>query len=154
MRRILAIISVLLLLLVSCKANKQIITEKETKTEVVEKPEIHEIYKVNTVRDTVFHKDSVYIIQKGDTVYNKTIREFHHYSHTTDTIHKNDTITKVVVQPVEKIVNNQTEVEVEKKTSTWQNFRMMMGDFAMMAIAVLLGVGIFYFIKKKKKILL
>lgn len=154
MRRILAIISVLLLLLVSCKANKQIITEKETKTEVVEKPIIHEIYKVNTVRDTVWNKDSVYIIQKGDTVYNKTIREFHHYSHTTDTIHSNDTITKVVVQPVEKIIKEKVEVEVEKPLNWWQKVRICLGDFAMMAIAVLLGVGIFYFIKKKKKILL
>ena len=154
MRRILAIISVLLLLLVSCKANKQIITEKETKTEVVEKPIIHEIYKANTVRDTVWNKDSVFIIQRGDTIYNTSIREFHHYSHTTDTVHHNDTITKVVVQPVEKIVNNQTEVEVEKPLNWWQKVRICLGDFAMMAIAVLLGVGIFYFIKKKKKILL
>lgn len=153
MRRILAIISVLLLLLVSCKANKQIITEKETKTEVVEKPLIHEVYKVNTVRDTVWNKDSVYIIQRGDTVYNTSIREFHHYTHTTDTIHSNDTITKVVVQPVEKIIREKVEVEVEKKISNWQKFRMALGDFAMGAIAVLLGIGIVYFIKKKKKLL-
>lgn len=154
MRRILAIISVLLLLLVSCKANKQIITEKETQVEVVEKPIVHEIYKTNTVRDTVWNKDSVFIIQRGDTIYNTTVREFHHYTHTTDTIHSNDTITKVVVQPVEKIIREKVEVEVEKKTSAWQNFRMMMGDFAMGAIAVLLGIGIVYFIRKKKKILL
>ena len=143
----------MILLLVSCKANKQIITEKETKTEVVEKPLIHEVYKVNTVRDTVWNKDSVYIIQKGDTVYNKTIREFHHYTHTTDTVHKNDTITQIVIQPEEKIIREKVEVEVEKKTSAWQNFRMMMGDFAMGAIAVLLGIGIVYFIRKKKKLL-
>ena len=150
MRKILAIISIMILLLVACKPQKQIITEKETQVEVVEKPEIHEIYKVNTVRDTVFHKDSVYIIQKGDTIYEKSVREFHHYSHTTDTIHKNDTITQVVVQPVERIVNNQTEVEVEKPLNWWQKFRMTLGDFAMMAIAVLLGVGIVYFVRKQK----
>ena len=150
MRKILAIISIMILLLVACKPQKQIITEKETQVEVVEKPEIHEIYKVNTVRDTVFHKDSVYIIQKGDTIYEKSVREFHHYSHTTDTIHSNDTITKVVVQPVERIVNNQTEVEVEKPLNWWQKFRMTLGDFAMMAIAVLLGVGIVYFVRKQK----
>ena len=154
MRKILAIISIMILLLVACKSQKQVITEKETQVEVVEKPIVHEVYKVNTVRDTVWNKDSVFIIQRGDTIYNTSIREFHHYTHTTDTIHSNDTITKVVVQPVEKIVNNQTEVEVEKPLNWWQKFRMMMGDFALGAIAVLLGVGIFYFIKKKKKILL
>lgn len=147
MRKILAIISILFLLLVSCKANKQIITEKETKTEVVEKPLIHEVYKVNTVRDTVWNKDSVYIIQKGDTVYNKTIREFHHYKNSTDTIHKNDTITQIVIQPEEKIVEVEKEVEVEKKISNWQKFRMNMGDIA---IAVLVGLVIVYFVRKKK----
>ena len=150
MRKILAIISIMILLLVACKPQKQIITEKETQVEVVEKPIIHEIYKANTVRDTVWNKDSVFIIQRGDTVYNTSIREFHHYTHTTDTIHSNDTITKVVVQPVEKIVNNQTEVEVEKPLNWWQKFRMTLGDFAMMAIAVLLGVGIVYFVRKQK----
>ena len=150
MRKILAIISIMFLLLVACKPQKQIITEKETQVEVVEKPIIHEIYKANTVRDTVWNKDSVFIIQRGDTVYNTSIREFHHYTHTTDTIHSNDTITKVVVQPVEKIVNNQTEVEVEKPLNWWQKFRMTLGDFAMMAIAVLLGVGIVYFVRKQK----
>lgn len=135
---------------VACKSQKQVISEKETQVEVVEKPLIHEVYKVNTVRDTVWNKDSVFIIQRGDTIYNTSIREFHHYTHTTDTIHSNDTITQIVIQPVEKIVNNQTEVEVEKPLNWWQKFRMMMGDFALGAIAVLLGVGIFYFVRKQK----
>jgi hypothetical protein len=154
MRKILAIISIMILLLVACKSQKQVITEKETQVEVVEKPIVHEVYKVNTVRDTVWNKDSVFIIQRGDTIYNTSIREFHHYTHTTDTIHSNDTITKVVVQPVEKIIREKVEVEVEKPLNWWQKVRICLGDFAMMAIAVLLGVGIFYFIKKKKKILL
>lgn len=150
MRKILAIISIMILLLVACKSQKQVITEKETQVEVVEKPIVHEVYKVNTVRDTVWNKDSVFIIQRGDTIYNTSIREFHHYTHTTDTIHSNDTITKVVVQPVEKIIREKVEVEVEKKISNWQKFRMTLGDFAMMAIAVLLGVGIVYFVRKQK----
>jgi hypothetical protein len=135
---------------VACKPQKQIITEKETQVEVVDKPIIHEIYKANTVRDTVWNKDSVFIIQRGDTVYNTSIREFHHYTHTTDTIHSNDTITKVVVQPVEKIIKEKVEVEVEKPLNWWQKFRMTMGDFAMMAIAVLIGVGVIYFVRKQK----
>ena len=153
LKKIILIVSLMILLLASCKSQKQVITEKETQVEVVEKPLVHETYKTNIIRDTVFHKDSVIVLQKGDTVYNKTIREFHHYSHTTDTVHQRDTITQIVIQPVEKIVEKQVEVEVEKKTSAWQNFRMMMGDFAMGAIAVLLGVGIVYFIRKKKKLL-
>lgn len=138
----------ILFLLVGCKAHKQLISEKEKQVEVVEKPIIHEIYKANTVRDTVFHKDSVIILQKGDTILNTTIREFHHYSHSTDTIHSNDTITKIVVQPVERIVNNKVEVEVPKPLNWWQKLRMSLGEAAIGLF--ILFVGYLIFIKKKK----
>lgn len=154
LKKIILIVSLMILLLASCKSQKQVISEKEKQVEVVEKPLVHETYKTNIIRDTVFHKDSVIVLQKGDTVYEKSFKEFHHYKNSTDTVHQRDTITQIVIQPVEKIVNNQTEVEVEKPLNWWQKFRMMMGDFALGAIAVLLGEGIFYFIKKKKKILL
>lgn len=135
----------MILLLASCKSQKQVITEKETQVEVVEKPLVHETYKTNIIRDTVFHKDSVIVLQKGDTVYEKSFKEFHHYKNSTDTVHQRDTITQVVVQPVEKII---TKLEtVEKKISNWQKFRMSMGDIA---IAVLVGLAILYFIRKKK----
>ena len=150
MRKILAIISIMILLLVACKSQKQVISEKEKQVEVVEKPLVHETYKTNIIRDTVFHKDSVIVLQKGDTVYEKSFKEFHHYKNSTDTVYQRDTITQVVVQPVEKIIREKVEVEVEKKISTWQKFRMMMGDFALGAIAVLLGVGIVYFVRKQK----
>lgn len=145
--RILLTISILFLL-VACKAHKEFITEKDTQVEVVEKPVIHEVYKVNTVRDTVWNKDSVYIIQKGDTIFNTTIREFHHYSHTTDTIHSNDTITKVVVQPVEHILKEKVEVEVEKPLNWWQKLRMSLGETFIGAF--ILFIGYLIFIRKKK----
>lgn len=150
MNRLIVTLSILLIIAttVGCKAHKQLISEKETQVEVVEKPVIHEVYKVNTVRDTVFNKDSVYIIQKGDTIYNTTIREFHHYSHTTDTIHSNDTITKIVVQPVERIVNNKVEVEVPKPLNWWQKLRMSLGEAAIGLF--ILFIGYLIFIKKKK----
>lgn len=150
MKKIIVTLSILLIIAttVSCKSQKQLISEKEKQVEVVEKPIIHEIYKANTVRDTVFHKDSVIILQKGDTIYNTTIREFHHYSHSTDTIHSNDTITKIVVQPVERIVNNKVEVEVEKPLNWWQKLRMSLGEAAIGLF--ILFVGYLIFIKKKK----
>lgn len=150
MKKIIAIISIMFLL-VACKAQKEFINEKETQVEVVEKPVIHEVYKVNTVRDTVFHKDSVIILQKGDTIYEKSVREFHHYISSTDTVHSNDTITKVVVQPVEKIVNRQTQVEVPKPLNWWEKIRMTLGDIT---IGVLIFSAFYFIFKiKKKKIL-
>ena len=153
LKKIILIVSLMILLLASCKSQKQVITEKETQVEVVEKPLVHETYKTNIIRDTVFHKDSVIVLQKGDTVYEKSFKEFHHYKNSTDTVHQSDTITQVVVQPVEKILEKQVEVEVEKKTSAWQKFRMAVGDVSMIAIAVLVGLGIVYFVRKKKKLL-
>lgn len=154
MNRLIVTLSILLIIATfsACKSQKQLISEKETQVEVVEKPIVHEIYKTNTVRDTVFHKDSVIILQKGDTIYEKSVREFHHYISSTDTIHSNDTITKVVVQPVERIVNNKVEVEVPKPLNWWEKLRMTLGDIT---IGVLI-FSAFYFIfkiKKKKKIL-
>lgn len=150
MKKIIVTLSILLIIAttVGCKSQKQLISEKETQVEVVEKPIVHEIYKANTVRDTVFHKDSVIILQKGDTILNKTIREFHHYSHSTDTIFNNDTITKIVVQPVERIVNNKVEVEVEKPLNWWQKIRMSLGEAAIGVF--ILFIGYLIFIKKKK----
>lgn len=148
--RLIVTLSILLIIAttVSCKSQKQLISEKEKQVEVVEKPIIHEIYKANTVRDTVFHKDSVIILQKGDTIYNTTIREFHHYNSSTDTIFSNDTITKIVVQPVERIVNNKVEVEVEKPLNWWQKLRMSLGE-ALIGVFILF-IGYLIFIKKKK----
>lgn len=148
--RLIVTLSILLIIAttVGCKSQKQLISEKETQVEAVEKPIIHEIYKANTVRDTVWNKDSVYIIQRGDTIYNTTIREFHHYSHSTDTIHSNDTITKIVVQPVERIVNNKVEVEVEKPLNWWQKLRMSLGEALIGAL--IFSVVYFIFIRKKK----
>lgn len=150
MNRLIVTLSILLIIAtaVGCKSQKQVISEKETQVEVVEKPVIHEVYKVNTVRDTVFNRDSVYIIQKGDTIYNTTIREFHHYSHTTDTIHSNDTITKVVVQPVEHILKEKVEVEVEKPLNWWQKLRISLGETFIGAF--ILFIGYLIFIRKKK----
>lgn len=154
MNRLIVTLSILLIIATfsACKSQKQVVSEKETQVEVVEKPVIHEIYKANIVRDTVWNKDSVYIIQRGDTVYNNTVREYHHYTHTSDTIHSNDTITKVVVQPVEHILKEKVEVEVPKPLNWWEKLRMTLGDIT---IGVLI-FSAFYFIfkiKKKKKIL-
>lgn len=149
MKKIIVTLSILFLL-VGCKAHKQLISEKETQVEVVEKPIVHEIYKTNTVRDTVFHKDSVIILQKGDTIYEKSVREFHHYISSTDTVHKNDTITNVVIQPVERIVNNKVEVEVPKPLNWWEKIRMTLGETFIGALIFFL---IYYIFIKKKKIL-
>lgn len=113
---------------------------------IVEKPVIHEVYKTNTVRDTVVQKDSVYIVTSNDTVYNKTVREFHHYSHSTDTVHSNDTITSIIEVPTT------VTKEVEKPLSTWQKARMKAGDFMFMLLICAAGFGVLHILRKIKKL--
>lgn len=83
-------------------------------------------YKMQVVHDTLrLHtRDSVFVLQKGDTVY------YHHYNTIVergstvrvDTCYKTDTISK-------PITITKTEVkEVAKPMSTWQRMRLHMGD--------------------------
>ena len=130
----------LLTLLASCTAGKELVEVPV----VVEKPVIHEVYKTNTVRDTVVEKDSVYIVTSNDTVYNKTVREFHHYSHHTDTVHSNDTITSIIEVPTTVIQ------EVEKPLTTWQKTRMKVGDFMFMLLIAAAGFGGWRILRKSK----
>lgn len=130
----------LLVLLVSCTAGKELVEVPV----IVEKPVIHEVYKTNTVRDTVVEKDSVYIVTSNDTVYNKTVREYHHYTHSTDTVHSNDTITSIIEVPTTVIQ------EVEKPLSTWQKARMKAGDFMLMLLIAAVGFGGWSILRKSK----
>lgn len=130
----------LLVLLASCSTGKELVEVPV----IVEKPVIHEVYKTNTVRDTVVQKDSVYIVTSNDTVYNKTVREFHHYSHSTDTVHSNDTITSIIEVPTT------VTKEVEKPLSTWQKARMKAGDFMFMLLIAAAGFGGWRILRKSK----
>ena len=134
------ILLLLLVLLASCGTGKELVEVPV----VVEKPVIHEVYKTNTVRDTVREKDSVYIVTRGDTVYNNTVREFHHYTHSTDTVHSNDTITSIIEVPTTVIQ------EVEKPLTTWQKARMKAGEFSLLLLIAAVGFGGWRIIRKYK----
>ena len=136
------ILLLLLVLLASCGTGKELVEVPV----IVEKPVIHEVYKTNTVRDTVVQKDSVYIVTSNDTVYNKTVREFHHYSHSTDTVHSNDTITSIIEVPTT------VTKEVEKSLSTWQKTRMRAGDFMLALLICAAGFGALHIFRKIKKL--
>lgn len=111
-----------------------------TTTKYVTVPETH----IDTVlinhqlRDSIYLKDSIYVSEKqnGDTILLTTIKWSTRYIDRwrTDTLYKSkiDSVPKPV--PV--------EIEVEKELSTWQKFRMTVGDSALVALLLLLGFGI------------
>ena len=104
---------------------------------------------VKVVRDTVrLHtRDSVFVLQKGDTVY------YHHYNTIVehgstlriDTVIKNDTISKPVTV-------TKTEIkEVEKPLTRWQKLKMQLGGWLLAVLAgVLLGGAVYGIIKLRK----
>lgn len=103
-----------------------------TKTQVVEVPQVREVYvhQTDTLvrRDSVYFKDSVYIVQRGDTVYHNSYHTLYKdrlvYNTHTDTVHKTDTLTVVKT------------VEVEKKAGWWKRTLGKVEDMLVMALLI------------------
>ena len=87
--------------------------------------------------DSIYMQDSVYIKEKGDTIYMYKFKYLDRYKLLTDTMYVNrtDTIYNVV--------------EVEKPLSKWQKVKLDMGGFAFGGIVVLAIIAIFALIKRK-----
>lgn len=81
--------------------------------------------------DSVFKRDSIYIREKNDTVYQyvERIRDRYRLIHDTTYMHKVDTVFRD--RPVVK--------EVEKPLTPWQNFRMVLGTMAIFAMLLVLA---------------
>lgn len=89
------------------------------------------IYITKHQRDSIFQRDSIYVLDKGDTVIICKDKYIYVYNNKTDTIYRNttDTITQVV--------------EVERELTKWQKFRMDAGGWALgvLLILIIFGVG-------------
>jgi len=97
-------------------------------------------YRDNFVRDSIFHYDSVFVKDKGDTIYLERYHYLYRNKIVRDSIFKTDSIR--VPYPVEVIK------EVKKPLSGWQNFQVWCGRIA---LAVVLLAGIYLALKLKKK---
>ena len=85
----------------------------------------HDSLYLSTVStDSVYIKDSV-LIMKGDTVTEYRWRYIYKYKDRIDTVYVNRTDSVQVPYPV------------EKKLSKWQQFRMDVGGYAVVAVVVL-----------------
>lgn len=147
MRNILYILILLILpMFISCKSTQQVV--ERTDSLIITKPVVVtntvNQHTVDIIRDTVMQKDSIYIIQRGDTIY-------HHYYHTTnnvsriyrtDTLH--DTIERPIIDTVVKIQTNTVIKEVPRQLTRWQSIKMDIGGIAMVTVVVLLLALILY----------
>ena len=110
-RIILKIVFLLLFLttIISCTTTKIVEVPVETiKTEYIEQVKY----------DSIYSKDSIYIIQKGDTIYNNKVQYLYKYKYLRDTINITDTIPKIITVKDTQYVN---------QLYTWQKILIVIG---------------------------
>lgn len=95
--------------IISCTTTKTIEVPIETiKTEYIEQIKY----------DSIYSKDSIYIIQKGDTIYNNKIEYLYKYKYLRDTVNVTDTIPKIVTIK---------DVQYINQLYTWQKILIVIG---------------------------
>ena len=95
--------------IISCTTTKIVEVPVETiKTEYIEQVKY----------DSIYSKDSIYIMQKGDTIYNNKIQYLYKYKYLRDTINITDTIPKIVTIK---------DVQYINQLYTWQKILIVIG---------------------------
>ena len=95
--------------IVSCTTTKIVEVPVETiKTEYIEQVKY----------DSIYSKDSIYIIQKGDTIYNNKVQYLYKYKYLRDTINITDTIPKIITVKDTQYIN---------QLYTWQKILIIIG---------------------------
>ena len=124
MRKILFLLF-MTLLLGSCKVKEKIVEVPISQI----KTEIKYIDKVKY--DSIYLKDSIYIVQKGDTIYNNKVAYRYKYKYLKDTItvNKTDTITRL-----QKV----TEIKVKNQLNTVQKVLMYIGLFSLLMFIIII----------------
>lgn len=124
MRKILFLLF-MTLLLGSCKVKEKIVEVPIPQI----KTEIKYIDKVKY--DSIYVKDSVYIIQKGDTIYNNKVAYRYKYKYLKDTIIVNETDTIIKLQKV-------TEIKVKNQLNVVQKILMYIGLFSLLMFIIII----------------
>lgn len=112
-----------------------------TTTRVVERVRTDTLMITKLQRDSIWLHDSTIVKVKGDTVEVEKWHTKYVEKAVYDTIYKSKTDSIPVPVPVEK--------KVEKQLSGWQNFRLWMGNIALIAILLFMGWRILKRILKK-----
>lgn len=139
---ILAALACFLITLCSCTTTKYVEVEVPkvvTQTNIERRTDI--------VRDTLIQRDSVIIVQKGDTIYHETW----HKVQSINNWFVSDTIRDTIPQPV--TITKKIPVEVEKPLNKWQTFKIEAGGFLLSAVGLALLALIIWAVVKLRKII-
>lgn len=117
-------------------------------TKTVYVPTEHTVYKTDTVYeaalriDSVIQRDSVAVVQKGDTVLITRYRDRYKVKERTDTVYKAKTDSVRVREPY----------PVERELTKWEQTKMDFGGmFLGGLIAVLVAAVIVWIVKRKRR---
>lgn len=130
MRELARIITLIFLatILYSCKSIQYVPVET-TKRDTT--------YLSQTKIDSIYHRDSIYVEHKGDTVYLSKYKYLYKY------IEKRDTLWR------EKVDTIQVAYPVEARLTKWQKIKINIGEYLITAIAlVIIWLCAKYFIKR------
>ena len=130
MRELARIITLIFLatILYSCKSIQYVPVET-TKRDTT--------YLSQTKIDSIYHRDSIYVERKGDTVYLSKYKYLYKY------IEKRDTLWR------EKVDTIQVAYPVEARLTKWQKIKINIGEYLIIAIAlVIIWLCAKYFIKR------
>ena len=113
-----------------------------TTTKYVETIKTDTLHHYELQYDSIVRIDSIYEKEyvKGDTIYKE--KEVHRYRNTHKA--KVDTVREIKVEYVEK------PIEVEKKLTAWQKFKINAGEWLLAGVALMLLLFAFLWVIRKK----
>ena len=130
---------------VSCKPQKEFVSEVIEKPVIVTQEHHTESVRVDIVRDTIHQRDSIYHYIKGDTTI---IERWHYYTNNNQQL-RVDTLVKVdsVQVPVEVVREREvTKIQEVNRLKWWQKLLMGIGGLSLIAV----GLFVAYKVGKKK----
>lgn len=135
-RLIAAILFAVLVLLTLCSCSREIYVPVETVTHHTD------TLRITALRvDSVIQRDSVAVIQRGDTVYVTKYRDRFRYRDRTDTLYKAVVDTARISVPY----------PVEKPLTKWQQTKQDVGGMAIGALALVLCIAVIWLVKRFRK---
>lgn len=105
----------------------------------VETVRLDSIYLTQTLRDSIVRYDSVYVRDKGDTLYVERWKYLYRDKVRVDTMVSVRVDTLAVPYPV------------EKRLTRWEQFRLDVGGYALFAVVVVILIVVGYMVYKLKK---
>lgn len=105
----------------------------------VETVRLDSIYLTQTLRDSIVRYDSVYVRDKGDTLYVERWKYLYRDKVRVDTMVSVRVDTLAVPYPV------------EKKLTRWEQFRLDVGGYALFAVVIVILIVVGYMVYKLKK---